>query len=609
MEHRYLPSVRVLVRTLARIAVPALVALLAVVVASAQQAPVVLAPNGGESYEMTDPVVVRWSAPESRAVRVEYSPNGGRIWIVVDSAVDASLGTLSFMPGYPTLFGRIRVTDVDRDDLFDLSDGVFTVLEAPSIAIYSPAEQDRVIRGSTHVITWLAGRIARVHIEYSPTGGTPGSWQRLATSVDARRGWYEWAVPTTLTSLGKIRILDADGPTIGETGIFQIVDPITPRPFIRLLVPDGGEVYTVGDDITIAWAASGPTANIAVDLSSDDGATWTRIITRPSGPAISSIVWSSATPPAPAPGRTYRIRVTTELGSDASDGSFELRRRIVPTITVLFPNGGESFPTDTTINVTWSVADLAGTLDIGYSLDAGATWRAIGSADAAAGSIAWAIPDSTTRQALVRVVAGPIGDTSNAVFSIVEPEEDSFIEVLSPNLPTDEWAEGSFAMVRWRSAGVAKVDIALSTDGGASWGRTIAQGMTATIGQYEYRVPHLADTVLTSLLVRVNATGASAPFDYSNATFRYRPTIAGVRRDIARERLMLAPNPAVSSVRVGWTRPASRLRMLDVQGRVVRDVEVARDSRDAILSELRPGVYLLELSGGEEIELGRLVVR
>ena len=275
MEHRYLPSVRVLVRTLARIVVPALVALLAVVVASAQQAPVVLAPNGGESYEMTDPVVVRWSAPDSRAVRVEYSPNGGRIWIVVDSAVDASLGTLSFMPGYPTLFGRIRVTDVDRDDLFDLSDGVFTVLEAPSIAIYSPAEQDRVIRGSTHVITWLAGRIARVHIEYSPTGGTPGSWQRLATSVDARRGWYEWAVPTTLTSLGKIRILDADGPTIGETGIFQIVDPITPRPFIRLLVPDGGEVYTVGDDITIAWAASGPTANIAVDLSSDDGATWT----------------------------------------------------------------------------------------------------------------------------------------------------------------------------------------------------------------------------------------------------------------------------------------------------------------------------------------------
>jgi hypothetical protein len=602
MEHRYL--VRHLVLALVTM-------LLGAASALAQRAPVVLAPNGGERYEMTDPVVVRWSAPDARAVRVEYSPNGGRIWIVIDTAVNASLGTLTFMPGYPTLFGRVRVTDVDRPTLFDDSDGNFIVLEAPSIAIYSPSEGDRVVRGSTHVITWLAGRIARVNIEYSPNGGSPGSWQRLATGIDARRGFFEWSVPSTLTTMGKIRILDADGPTIGETGLFQIVDPVSTQPFVRLLVPNGGEVYTVGDDITIAWASSGPTSNISIDLSSDAGATWRNIITRPTGPAITSIVWPSGTAPAPTPGRDYRIRVTTELGADASDASFELRRRIVPKITVLSPNGGESYATDTTIDVRWSAVDLSGNLDIAYSLDAGATWRPIGTADAAVGSIRWPIPDTLTTKALVRVVAGPIGDTSDAVFSIIEPLEDSWIEVLSPNVSTDEWAEGSLAIVRWRSSGVTSVDITLSTDGGASWGRTIAQGVTATTGQYEYRVPHLADTVLTSLLVRVAASGRSAPFDYSNMTFRYRPTIAGIRGELIGTPLGLAPNPATTGARVTWRNAAGELRIFDASGRAVRSLELSREDRAADLEvgALARGVYVVEVRGVVGVERARLIVR
>jgi hypothetical protein len=579
--------------------------------AGAQTAPVVIAPNGGERYEMTDPIVIEWSAPDARALRVEYSPNGGRTWILIDSAVDASLGTLTFTPGYPTPFARVRITDVDRPELLDASDANFTILEAPSIAIFTPSESDRLIRGETYVINWLAGRIAHVNIEYSPTAGSPGSWQRIASNVDARRGYFVWTVPTALTALGKIRILDVDGPTIGETGIFSVVDPPAPQPALRVLRPNGGEVYTVGDVINVAWTSAnvGPTVTIA--LSSDAGATWQDVVTNvPTSAGVASFTADAVL--VPVPGTRFRVRVLSSNGtSDASDANFEIRRLVAPRITVLYPNGGERFETDSTIAVTWTAVDISGTVDIEYSPDAGATWTSIGSADAATGTISWEIPDELTDSALVRVIGGPIGDSSNAVFAIVEPESNVSIVVLTPNDATEEWREATIATITWTATGVARVDITLSTDGGASWSTTIAQNIPATPGSFTWRVPHLADTNLTSLLVRVSVAGGSAPFDYSNAPFRFRPTFAAVDGELAHSRILVAPNPARSQARVEWRGSMRALYLFDMSGTIVRSMQLDGDRRDAVLDleALPRGTYLCELRGDAVRERIRLVVR
>jgi hypothetical protein len=580
--------------------------------ALAQIAPVVLAPNGGERFEMTDPVVVEWSAPDARALRIEYSPNGGRTWILIDSAVDASLGTYQFTPGYPTPFGRVRVTDVDRPELSDASDGNFTILEAPSIAIFAPAEGDRLIRGETTVISWLAGRIARVNIEYSQNGGQPGSWVRIASGVDARRGYFVWTVPTTLTRNAKIRILDADGPTIGETGIFLVVDPPAAEPVVRVIRPNGGEIYTVGDVVNVSWSAANVGPSVTIALSSDAGATWTDVLTGiPTSAGVASFTASSSL--VPTPGTRFRVRVTASDGTrDVSDGNFEIRRLVQPRITVLRPNGGERFATDSTINVTWSAVDISGTVDVEYSLDDGATWVAIGSADATTGTLSWAIPDTLSNEALVRVVGGPIADTSDAVFAIVEPVSSVSIVVLSPNDAEVEWVEGSTVRITWAATGIARVDITLSTDGGASWGTTIAQNVAATPGAFDWRVPHLADTVLRSLLVRVAAASASAPFDYSNQPFVFRPVaLSIVSDDDARSRLHVAPNPATTQVRLAWRAPMRMLRIVATTGEIVGTYALDGEARTATvaLDGLSSGVYLCELVGDGVVERTRLIVR
>jgi hypothetical protein len=578
----------------------------------------VIAPNGGERYEMTEPVVVAWTAPATRALRIEFSPNGGRTWILVQSDVDATIGSLSFTPGYPTPFGRIRISDVDDPSRFDLSDGVFTILEAPSIAIYTPAEADRLIRGESYVISWLAGRIARVNIEYNAAAVAGGTWVRIASNVDALRGYFVWTVPSALTALGRIRILDANGPTIGETGTFSIVDPPPPTAppvpvvSIRVQRPNGGEVFTVGDAITVSWASSniGPTVTVA--LSSDGGATWTNVVTgAPSSAGVATFTASSAV--VPSPGTNFRVRVTSSDGAtDASDASFEIRRLVQPKITVIAPNGGEVFATDSTTDVTWTAVDISGSVDVEYSLDDGATWLPIASASAAAGTLRWDIPDELTARGRVRVVGGPIGDTSDAAFSIVEPESNLLIEVLSPNERTIEWAEATTATITWRALGVTRVDITLSTDGGASWGTTIAQNVAATPGAFDWRVPHLADTNLASLLVRVASTAGGSPFDYSDAPFRYRPTFADVDGDNAAARgIVVAPNPASTGAAVTWTRPMRSLRLFDATGALLEARELDRTQRAAGLRlDTRPaGLYVVELRGDDRVERVRMIVR
>ncbi len=93
------------------------------------------------------------------------------------------------------------------------------------------------------------------------------------------------------------------------------------------------------------------------------------------------------------------------LGNDDRDGA---HCHYPHTLTVTSPNGGESWETDSTHNVTWSATPEAGSdtgvVDVEYSEDAGVTWSTISAGEPNDGSYAWTVSAAPATQTLIRVV-------------------------------------------------------------------------------------------------------------------------------------------------------------------------------------------------------------
>ena len=81
------------------------------------------------------------------------------------------------------------------------------------ICIVSPGEGDKLVAGSKQKISWqISGTIQYVKIEYSTTSGR--KWVEIVKSerVTAPVQSYDWEVPCTPTSKGKVRVSDPYGP-------------------------------------------------------------------------------------------------------------------------------------------------------------------------------------------------------------------------------------------------------------------------------------------------------------------------------------------------------------------------------------------------------------
>jgi len=91
-----------------------------------------------------------------------------------------------------------------------------------------------------------------------------------------------------------------------------------------------------------------------------------------------------------------------------------------PAVTLISPNGGESFAGGSVHNITWTSSGIAN-LRLEFSLDGGASFTTIvGSTPAAAGSFAWAVPNTASTNTVVRATdtASAATDSSNAAFTI-----------------------------------------------------------------------------------------------------------------------------------------------------------------------------------------------
>ncbi len=282
----------------------------------------VTSPNGGESWFANSARTITWTyANFTDNVKIDLSVNGGSTWSTVAASLPNTGSYAWTVPNSPSTTCRIRISDAGDGNPTDMSNANFTIAPEPvELRVTSPNGGESWYAGSTQTITWTATVYSgNVKIELSLDGGS--NYSQVVAST-ANNGSYTWILPSTTSSLCRIRISDAaDGDPVDVSNAdFQIAPP---PPDLRITTPNGGENWLIGTQQEIRW--SGPGAAeipfVRIYYSIDAGVSWTLISSSATNNGL--FLWT-------VPGQmttAARIRVedaSDGLPTDMSDNNFSI---------------------------------------------------------------------------------------------------------------------------------------------------------------------------------------------------------------------------------------------------------------------------------------------
>lgn len=313
---------------------------------------------------------------------------------------------------------------------------------------------------------------------YTPTG--PFSFRLLG------RLWEEWrTVPmgyevmvgsTAGNYLTEVRGIKYFGEAIARAlynhyGGFERTVAVTS--------PDGGGSFASGGQAAVAWTSAGAVSNVRIDVSMNNGASWSNLVSGTANDGSQTVTLPSAN----SSNCLIRVSDSSALGvSDESDAAFTIGIPPMGTLTVTSPGGGETWYANWMNTVTWTSTGSVPNVKIELSADNGSTWRRLAYSVTNNGSYKVNVPDVVSDQCKVRVTSvenGAVSDMSSGVFSIQPAPPLPALTVISPN-GGEMWQAGGAATVSWNSFpgvignAVSSVGISLSTDEGASWSTLVA---------------------------------------------------------------------------------------------------------------------------------------
>jgi hypothetical protein len=98
-----------------------------------------------------------------------------------------------------------------------------------------------------------------------------------------------------------------------------------------------------------------------------------------------------------------------------------------PQVTVVFPNGSETFEVGAVDTIQWVATDNCGMglLDLYLSTDGGNTWDTISIGEVNDSAYTWTVPSLLSDSCLVRIISYDLSlntdeDTSDALFTITD---------------------------------------------------------------------------------------------------------------------------------------------------------------------------------------------
>jgi murein DD-endopeptidase MepM/ murein hydrolase activator NlpD len=290
----------------------------------------------------------------------------------------------------------------------------FNVGVPTAVTVTAPTTGQQWRQGSNHTITWNDNLGGNLRLEL----WREGVFHRVIARSTASNGQFEWAIPRDLP-LGnayQLRAVNlANEAVYSDSGYFAIVGPV-----VRLISPEGGEVWTVGDPVTITWTA-GFTAPLRLTLE-QTGQPMLDIVTATN----SSEIYTWTVPLTLTSGTTYGVRITDSASniSVASNRSFAIWNPAADPLWLLQPNGGEFWEIGTTQTIRWlSVFTDTVRLELQRGV---MTTAVLTSTSSLTNTFTWAIPLSQTLASDYRVHVARLADElshdrSDTPFTIWNP--------------------------------------------------------------------------------------------------------------------------------------------------------------------------------------------
>lgn len=353
----------------------------------------VSAPNGGEIWRVGTTQPITWNSTSvSGNVRVELSRDNGASYetLLVSTVNDGSESWL--VAGAPAAAALVRVVSVDIPSARDSSDLAFSILQ-PTLVLNSPNGGDSLVSGTPVTVQWASTDLTgNIRIELSRNGGTSWSPLYAATPDD---GSEAWTVTGPATAQAKVRVRSVDILTLLDVSdsVFVIV-----QPSVIVSAPNGGEVWPIGATETIQWSSQFVGGNVRVELSRDGGATYPEVLFADTA-NDGSEAWTVTGPQT----TTARMRVVSLADSAVADTSAANFSILQPALSVLTPDGGESWLIDSVRTFLWSSQALSGDVSIELSRDGGVTYATIAAATSNDGGEDWTVTSPVTAHARVRI--------------------------------------------------------------------------------------------------------------------------------------------------------------------------------------------------------------
>lgn len=338
-----------------------------------------------------------------------------------------------------------------------------------------------------------------------------GYYNQSTTICDTVRwGDYSGVAPDPAQNGVFWSVSETVNPKQWTTGVLKF--SFTQKPTLVVTTPNGGERWYIGATRNIIWTSNG-IDNVKIEYSINNGASWSTLIA--STPALpGAFGWRVPN----TPSTQCKVRVSDAGGTDVRDESnntFTIEP--APSITLLLPNGGETWYTGTSRSIRWNCVNMTGNIRIEYSTNSGMWWLPVTEAvPVTNGIFLWNIPNTPSAQCKVRIY-----DPNNE-FTLYDQSDHNFtisnashLVLRAPN-GGERWTVGSVHNIEWDRGTSSQVALNYSTDAGKTWLR-IASNIDASLGSYPWTIPN---TISDACLVEVYDVNDSNFRDQSNSIFR-----------------------------------------------------------------------------------------
>ena len=274
--------------------------------------------------------------------------------------------------------------------------------------------------------------------------------------------------------------------------------------YIYVYSPYYGQVTYQNTPVDITWYSYGADT-VNIEYSIDSGSTWNVITNEYSG-----FYYQWTTPNAISDQCYIRISSSVNPTLFGEAGPFSIVEN--PTLTLLSPNGGETWNYGEIATISWTGTNLPYYLYLDYSIDGGANWSGLGSgySDPTGGSAEVYVPFLTSDNVLVKIYdpyyPELIFDISDQPFSIYTPP----VIVYYP-YEGDAFYINSYTYLSWIASDVNTVNIDLSTDGGLTY-NPVVQNLDATYGYYMWTI---SGTPSQSCIIKISDASDPSKFGLS----------------------------------------------------------------------------------------------